>query len=329
MLPTVASQMLPQGQAYCNQANCFCMPQQTIQSPQTIQSIQPTQPFSYYSYMAYQPFQHNQPIQSVYKPQPSPAETEIEKLKADVLQLKHQLPLLKEIADDQLKSITFLTEQLQYSVNTSNKRKSDNKTVDAINLENSPKRSRKDIDYNKIQSGSIDKTENPKSVVEITDEHLNQLENQSETKVNNISLPLSDILDETNEELFAKGDYYIDKNNITVVPTKDNENWIVNLDLITTNKITGHKTITPKKFCIATDLFSHMVTSNTIISNICNKFLKRSIHFITVNIAYFNSNRLLLTKKGLEEFVNVLSFKKYTIQPKDMAIWTNIIEELK
>lgn len=321
MLPNVASQMLPQGQAYCNQANCYCMPSQTIQSPQT------TQPFSYYSYTAYQPFQQQSLgfSQAVYNPQLSLVETEIEKLKADVLQLKHQLSSLKEIADDQLKSIKFLTEQLQSSVNTSNKRKSDNKTVDTINLENSPKRSRKDINYNQMLSGSVDKTEKTKSVVEITDEPLNR----SETQVNNTSLPLSDILDETNEELFAKGDYYIDKKNINVVPTKDNENWIVNLDLITTNKITGHKTITPKKFCIATDLFSHMVTSNTIISNICNKFLKRSIHFITVNIAYFNSNRLLLTKKGLEEFVNVLSFKNYTIQPKDMAIWKNIIEELK
>lgn len=315
--------MLPQNQSPCTLANCS----------QKLSFNQGNQPINY-SYSGFQPFQpFQQPIHYGYQPpqpqytKPSIVDTELNNLKNEVLQLKHQLSCLKEIADQQLESIKMLVTKVDSipqfqpqikSESTVNKRKLDVEPIETVN-----KRVRQTVNYSEIHSGNspliISSTTKP--VVEITDE--------VEDINTNSSLYLSDLLEKTNEEMFEDGDYYVDKKKTSVIASKDDKNWIVYLDFITIDKTTKQKVITQRKMALSADLFDHLFTNSSTLSQYINRYLKKNIHFIRTNVPYFNSERLLLTRKGIENLVNLLSLKGYAFDPKDMAIWKNMIEELK
>jgi hypothetical protein len=292
--------MLPQN---CNISNC------AYQSGPMNLPQAPFQPVNY----VYPMFQ---PVNYGYQPQPTVVDTEINNLKSEILQLKYQLSSLKEIADQQLESIKMLVNKVeaisqpQFIVK---KRKSEVSDVEILN-----KRIRQPVNYNQIHSGNSPKQTIAKPVVEISDE----VENTS-------SLDLSELLEKTNEEMFEDGDYYVDKKKTNVVAATNSNNWIVYVDFVTTNKDTGQKVITQKKMALASDLFDHIFSCSSYLSALINKKLKKSVHFIRTNVPYFNCQRLLLTGKGIEELVNILSLKGHSFDPKDMAVWKGMIEELK
>ncbi len=315
--------MLPQNQPPCTLDNC----------PQHLSFYQANQPinYSYSGFQTFQPFQ--QPIHYSYQPpqpqytKPSIVDTELNNLKNEVLQLKHQLSCLKEIADQQLESIKMIATKVdsipQYqpqiqSESTVNKRKLDVEPVETVN-----KRVRQTVNYSEIHSG------NSPLIISTTTKPVVEITNEVEDINTNSSLCLSDLLEKTNEEMFEDGDYYIDKKKTNVVEAKNSNNWIVYVDFVTTDKDTGRKVITTKKMALASDLFDHLFTNNSTLSILINKKLKKSVHFILTNVPYFNSRRLLLTGKGIEELVNVLSLKGHSFDPKDMAVWKSMIEELK
>lgn len=308
--------MLPQNQPPCSLSSC----------PQQVLFNQGMQPINY-SYPMFQPFQPvNQPLNYSYQPpqynQPSMIDTELNDLKKEVLQLKYQLSCLKEIADEQLDHIKILVNKVDSIPQpkcTVNKRKAELETVETVN-----KRYKQPVNYSQIHSGnsptltsSDSSVEKP--VVKITDEVINI----------NTGLDLSDLLEKTNEDMFEDGDYYIDKTKTNVVKAKTSDNWIIHIDIITTDKETGRKVFTPKKMALASDLFDHLLTTSSNLSALINKKLKKNVHFLLTNVPYFNSRRLLLTKKGIEELINQFSLKGQSFDPKDMAVWKGMIEELQ
>jgi hypothetical protein len=284
--------------------------------------------YSYSGFQTFQPFQ--QPIHYSYQPpqpeytKPSIVDTELNNLKNEVLQLKQQISCLKEIADQQLESIKMIVTKVDsipqfqpqiQSKSTINKRKPKIEPVETVN-----KRVRQTVNYSEKHSG------NSPLIISTTTKPVVEITNEVEDINTNSSLYLPDLLEKTNEEMFEDGDYYVDKSKPNVVTAMNSNNWIV---YVTTDKDTGRKLRTPKKMALASDLFDHLFTNSSTLSQYINRYLKKNIHFILTNVPYFNSEKLLLTRKGIEELINRLSLKGNAFDPKDMAVWKGMIEELK